>query len=181
MLFGRAAEQAQVDRLLTDARSGRSGVLVVRGQPGIGKSALLSHLAERAAGVRVLHGVGIESEAELPYAALHLLLRSELDRIDALPEPQAAALRGALGMGATAPVSRFLVGLALLSLLAEIAGDGPLLCLVDDAQWFDRASADALVLRGAAAGRGGRRAGVRGPGGVRPARAARVVAGRRGP
>ncbi|MEU1723110.1 AAA family ATPase [Nonomuraea sp. NPDC005692] len=145
MLYGRAAEQAQVNRLLADARSGRSGVLVVRGQPGIGKSALLSHLTERAAGVRVLHGVGIESEAELPYAALHLLLRSELDRIDALPEPQAAALRGALGLGATAQVNRFLVGLALLSLLAEIADDGPLLCLVDDAQWFDRASVDALV------------------------------------
>ncbi|MFI7637500.1 AAA family ATPase [Nonomuraea sp. NPDC049400] len=145
MLYGRAAEQAQVDRLLADARSGRSGVLVMRGQPGIGKSALLSHLTERAAGVRVLHGVGIESEAELPYAALHLLLRSELDRIDALPEPQAAALRGALGLGAAAPVNRFLVGLALLSLLAEVADDGPLLCLVDDAQWFDRASIDALV------------------------------------
>ncbi|MGV9597053.1 ATP-binding protein [Streptosporangium sandarakinum] len=145
MLYGRAAEQAQMDRLLADARSGRSGVLVVRGQPGIGKTALLGHLTERAAGVRVLHGVGIESEAELPYAALHLLLRSELDRIDTLPEAQAAALRGALGLGAAAPENRFLVGLAVLSLLAEVAGDGALLCLVDDAQWFDQASIDALV------------------------------------
>ncbi|MEU6739399.1 AAA family ATPase [Streptosporangium sandarakinum] len=145
MLYGRAAEQAQVDRLLADARSGRSGVLVVRGQPGIGKTALLGHLTERAAGVRVLHGVGIESEAELPYAALHLLLRSELDRIDMLPEAQAAALQGALGLGAAAPENRFLVGLAVLSLLAEVAGDGALLCLVDDAQWFDQASIDALV------------------------------------
>ncbi|MFI7438855.1 ATP-binding protein [Nonomuraea indica] len=145
MLHGRDAEQAQLDRLLADARSGRSGVLVVRGQPGIGKSALLGRLTERAAGVRVLHGVGIESEAELPYAALHLLLRSELDRIDTLPEPQAAALRGALGLGAAAPENRFHVGLAVLSLLAEVAGDGTLLCLVDDAQWFDRASIDALV------------------------------------
>ncbi|MGW2145452.1 AAA family ATPase [Nonomuraea bangladeshensis] len=145
MLYGRAAEQAQVDRLLANARSGRSGALVVRGQPGIGKTALLGHLTERAAGVRVLHGVGIESEAELPYAALHLLLRSELHRIDALPEAQAAALQGALGLGAAAPENRFLVGLAVLSLLAEVAGDGALLCLVDDAQWFDRASIDALV------------------------------------
>ncbi|MEV0201758.1 AAA family ATPase, partial [Nonomuraea sp. NPDC050691] len=145
MLYGRAAEQAQVDRLLANARSGRSGVLVVRGQPGIGKTALLGHLAERAAGVRVLHGVGIESEAELPYAALHLLLRSELHRIDVLPEAQAGALQGALGLGAAAPDNRFLVGLAVLSLLAEVAGDGALLCLVDDAQWFDRASIDALV------------------------------------
>ncbi|WP_302893344.1 ATP-binding protein [Actinomadura luzonensis] len=145
MLYGRAAEQARMDRLLADARSGRSGVLVMRGQPGIGKSALLGHLAGRAAGVRVLHGVGIESEAELPYAALHLLLRAELGRIDALPGPQAAALRGALGLDAAAAADRFLVGLAVLSLLAEIAGDGPLLCLVDDAQWFDRASLDALL------------------------------------
>ncbi|NUW44869.1 AAA family ATPase [Nonomuraea rhodomycinica] len=145
MLYGRAAEQAQVDRLLANARSGRSGVLVVRGQPGIGKTALLGHLTERAAGVRVLHGVGVESEAELPYAALHLLLRSELHRIDVLPEAQAAALRGALGLGAAAPENRFLVGLAVLSLLAEVAGDGALLCLVDEAQWFDRASIDALV------------------------------------
>lgn len=145
MLYGRAAEQARVDRLLADARSGRSGVLVVRGQPGMGKSALLDHMAEQAAGVRVLRGVGIESEAELPYAALHLLLRSELDRIDALPEAQAAALQGALGLGAAAPENRFLVGLAVLSLLAEVAGEGALLCLVDDAQWFDQASIDALV------------------------------------
>ncbi|MGW5261942.1 AAA family ATPase [Microbispora sp. NPDC004025] len=145
MLYGRAAEQAQVDRLLANARSGRSGVLVIRGQPGIGKTALLGHLTERAAGVRVLHGVGIESEAELPYAALHLLLRPELHRIDVLPEAQAAALQGALGLGAAAPENRFLVGLAVLSLLAEVAGDGALLCLVDDAQWFDRASIDALV------------------------------------
>src|SRR5689334_16109719 len=130
MLYGRAAEQAQVDRLLANARSGRSGVLVVRGQPGIGKTALLGHLTEQASGVRVLHGFGIESEAELPYAALHLLLRSELHRIDVLPEAQAAALQGALGLGAAAPENRFLVGLAVLSLLAEVAGDGALLCLV---------------------------------------------------
>ncbi|MET7335139.1 AAA family ATPase [Nonomuraea sp. NPDC005650] len=145
MLYGRATEQAQVDQLLEDARSGRSGVLVVRGQPGMGKSALLGHMTERAAGVRVLRGVGIESEAELPYAALQLLLRPELDRIDELPEAQAAALQGALGLGTATPENRFLVGLAVLSLLAEVAGEGALLCLVDDAQWFDRASIDALV------------------------------------
>ncbi|MFD1938840.1 MULTISPECIES: helix-turn-helix transcriptional regulator [Nonomuraea] len=145
MLYGRAVEQSQVDRLLEDARSGHSGVLVVRGQPGMGKSALLGHMTERAAGVRVLRGVGIESEAELPYAALHLLLRAELDRIDALPAAQSAALQGALGLGAAAPENRYLVGLAVLSLLAEVAGEGALLCLIDDAQWLDQASIDALV------------------------------------
>ncbi|MFS1304053.1 ATP-binding protein [Streptosporangium longisporum] len=145
MLYGRAGEQERIERLLAAAGTGRSGVLVVRGQAGIGKSALLDHAAARARDMRVLRGVGIESEAELPFAALHLLLRGGLDRVHALPAAQAAALRGALGLDDTAPVNRFLVGLATLSLLSELAGDGALLCLVDDAQWFDRASLDALV------------------------------------
>ncbi|GIH92925.1 AAA family ATPase [Planobispora siamensis] len=145
MLRGRAGEQAEIDRLLAAARAGTSGVLVVRGQAGIGKSALLDYAHERAEGFRVLRGTGVEPEAELPFAALHLLLRSGLDRIDALPPAQAAALRGALGLGAAAPENRFLVGLATLSMLAELAGDGSLLCLVDDAQWLDRASLDTLL------------------------------------
>ncbi|GIH98328.1 helix-turn-helix transcriptional regulator [Planobispora takensis] len=145
MLRGRAGEQAEIDRLLAAARAGTSGVLVVRGQAGIGKSALLDYARERAEGFRVLRGTGVEPEAELPFAALHLLLRSGLDRIDALPPVQAAALRGALGLGAAAPENRFLVGLATLSMLAELAGDGSLLCLVDDAQWLDRASLDTLL------------------------------------
>ncbi|SCL63884.1 regulatory protein, luxR family [Micromonospora citrea] len=145
MLHGRAEEQAEIERLLAAARAGRSGALVVRGPAGIGKSALLDHAAEAAEGMRVLRGVGVESEATLPYAALHLLLRAGLERIHALPDAQASALNGALGLGDVAPESRFLVGLATLSLLAELAGDGALLCLVDDAQWFDQASVDALL------------------------------------
>ncbi|MGW5667068.1 helix-turn-helix transcriptional regulator [Micromonospora sp. NPDC003776] len=145
MLHGRAGEQAEIERLLADARAGRSGTLVIRGPAGIGKSALLDHAAERAAGMRVLRGVGVESEATLPFAALHLLLRADLDRIDTLPAAQATALNAALGLGDVAPESRFLVGLATLSLLAELAGDGALLCLIDDAHWLDQASIDALV------------------------------------
>ncbi|WP_433346613.1 helix-turn-helix transcriptional regulator [Microtetraspora malaysiensis] len=145
MLYGRSREEADIERLLAEARAGRSGTLVIRGQTGIGKSALLHHAAGRAEGMRVLRGVGIESEAELPFAALHLLLRAGLDRIHALPGAQATALSGALGLGDIAPENRFLVGLATLSLLSELAGDDGLLCLVDDAQWFDQASIDALV------------------------------------
>ncbi|MET8910374.1 AAA family ATPase [Micromonospora sp. NPDC004551] len=145
MLHGRAKEQAKIDRLLEDVRSGRSGTLVIRGPAGIGKSALLEYAAGQAAGMRVLRGVGIESEAALPFAALHLLLRSGLDRIHALPDAQATALSGALGLCDAPPDSRFLVGLATLSLLSEVGGDGALICLIDDAQWFDQASLDALV------------------------------------
>ncbi|WP_238005552.1 LuxR C-terminal-related transcriptional regulator [Dactylosporangium sp. AC04546] len=145
MLHGRTGEQAKIEWLLAEARTGRSGTMVIRGPAGIGKSALLDYAAGRAAGMRLLRGVGVESEATLPFAALHLLLRTGLDRIHTLPDVQATALNGALGLGDVTPESRFLVGLATLSLLAELAGDGALLCLVDDAQWFDQASIDALV------------------------------------
>ncbi|MCK2218533.1 AAA family ATPase [Actinomadura sp. ATCC 31491] len=147
MLYGRAAECERMDDLLAAAKDGRSGVLVLRGPAGIGKSALLDHAARRAAalGMRTLRGVGIESEAELVFAALHLLLRSGLDRLDRLPAPQADALRGAFGLAPSSGADRFLVGLGALTLLSELAGDGPLLCLVDDAQWLDRSSADALL------------------------------------
>ncbi|WP_153530439.1 helix-turn-helix transcriptional regulator [Actinomadura macrotermitis] len=144
MLHGRAAERALIDRMLAAARDGRSGALVLRGPAGIGKSALLGHAAEAAAGFQVVRAEGVEFEAELPFAGLHLLLSPVLDRIDRLPAPQAEALRGAFGLTAAAAGDRFLVGLAVLSLLAELAEDGPLLCLVDDAQWFDRSSAEAL-------------------------------------
>jgi hypothetical protein len=148
VLYGRDAELAEVDRLLADAREGRSGVLVVRGQAGIGKSAILAYAAATAADAGrsvVLHGVGTESEVELPFAGLHLLLRPALDRIDLLPGPQAAAIRGAFGLAEAGAGDPFLVGLAVLSLLTELAGDGPLLCLVDDAQWLDAVSAAALT------------------------------------
>ncbi|MFE2527603.1 AAA family ATPase [Streptomyces sp. NPDC059382] len=148
MLLGRSAERAVVERLLAGARDGRSGVLVVRGEAGIGKTALLDGvLAEAGDDVRVLRGTGIEFESALPYAGLHLLLRSVPDRVDALPDAQAAALRTALGTGeaATGGGDRFLVGLAVLTLLAELAEERPLFCLVDDAQWLDQASTEALV------------------------------------
>ena len=143
MLYGRDAELAVVRKLVDAVRSGGSGALVVRGDPGIGKTALLAHAGTQ--GLRVLRGAGVESEAELPYAGLHLLLHPVLDRLDALPAVQADALRGALGMATTGVPDRFLVGVAVLSLLSELADDGPLLAIVDDAQWLDRASGEALL------------------------------------
>ncbi|MBG0827990.1 AAA family ATPase [Planomonospora sp. ID67723] len=145
MLRGRAEEQSAIDRLIADSRTGKSAALVVRGEPGIGKTALLDYAAASARGVRVVRGTGVESEAELPFAGLHLLLRSAFDRMDTLPDRQREALRGAFGLAPAEPGDRFLVGLAVLSLLSELAGDVPLLCLVDDAQWLDRASAEALL------------------------------------
>ncbi|MEU5611139.1 ATP-binding protein [Streptomyces sparsogenes] len=151
-MHGRAEEERALDSLLAAARAGRSGVLVVRGAPGVGKSALLAHLGDKAADpaaadgpVRVIRSAGIEFEAELPFAGLHALLHPALDRLAALPAPQADALRAAFGLAPAEPGDRFLVGLAVLSLLAELAGDGTLLCVVDDAHWLDRASAEALV------------------------------------
>ncbi|MDI5978262.1 helix-turn-helix transcriptional regulator [Amycolatopsis magusensis] len=142
MLRGRQAEQDTITALLGRARDGISGALVVRGEPGIGKTSLLDHAAAQAGDLRVLRGTGIESEAELPFAGLHLLLRPVLDRLDALPELQRRALAGAFGLGESGDGDRFLIGAGVLTLLAE---QGPLLCLVDDAQWLDRASADALL------------------------------------
>ncbi|MBW8483084.1 helix-turn-helix transcriptional regulator [Actinomadura parmotrematis] len=144
MLFGRDAEIAAIGELLDGARAGRSGVLVVRGEAGIGKTALLAHAREAATGMRVLHGAGSEAEQTLPYAALHLLFGAHLDRADALPGPQAAALRAAFG-GGTAPGDRFLVGLAVLTLLSDLAEERPLLVLVDDANRLDGPSAQALL------------------------------------
>ena len=144
-LYGRDAELAALSNLLDQARTGASGTLVLRGDPGIGKTALVTHVTAAADGFRVIRVAGIEEESELPFAGLHLLLRPVLDRVSALPDVQAEALRGALGLAKAGPADRFLVGLAVLSLLAEIAADQPLLCVVDDAQWLDRASADALL------------------------------------
>ncbi|MFE2996734.1 ATP-binding protein [Nocardia sp. NPDC059246] len=145
MLRGRADEQALIDQLLADVRTGRSGAHVLSGPAGIGKTALLDYTAAKAQGLRVIRVAGIELEAELPFAGLHLLLHPVLDRLDALPAPQAAALRSAFGLAPAAPGDRFLVGLAVLSMLAELAEDGPVLCLVDDAQWLDRSSTEALT------------------------------------
>jgi ATP/maltotriose-dependent transcriptional regulator MalT len=144
-LVGRAAEIAQVEALLSAARDGHSGVLVLRGEAGVGKSALLADAAERAADFTVLRGVGIESESELAYAALHQILRPVLDRIDELPDPQAAALRAAFALTTETVDEKFRVSLGVLGLLSEVAEERPLLVLVDDAQWLDGASVDALV------------------------------------
>lgn len=145
VLYGRDEQLAAVGRLLDGMRSGRAGSLVLRGEAGIGKTALLDAAEEKAAGARVLRVMGVESEAELPFAGLHVLLRPVLDAVGALPERQALALRGAFGMAEAAVADRFLVGLGVLSLVAELAEGRPVLLLVDDAQWLDRASADALV------------------------------------
>ncbi|HEY3881141.1 MAG TPA: AAA family ATPase [Trebonia sp.] len=144
-LYGRGTELAALTNLLDAARAGTSGTLVLRGDPGIGKTALVGHVSAGADGFLVIRSAGIEEESELPFAGLHLLLRPVLDRVGALPEVQADALRGALGLAKAGPPDRFLVGLAVLSLLAECAASRPLLCVVDDAQWLDRASADALL------------------------------------
>jgi hypothetical protein len=145
MLYGRDVELSRIGALLDGARRSRSGVLVLRGEAGVGKTALLEDARDRARDMRVLAGSGIESEAELPFAAVHQLARPVLQDVDALPGPQASALRGALGAEDGRSGERFLVSLAVLSLLAEAAEERPLLCLVDDAQWLDDASADALV------------------------------------
>ena len=153
LLHGRAAEQAIIDRLIATARAGSSGALVVRGEAGIGKTALLDYAASAAAAVPpppapavlVIRALGSEAESGLPFAGLHLLLRPVLDRLPALPRPQQDALRGALGLGSAVAQDRFLTGLALLSLLTELADERPLLCLVDDVHWLDRDSADALM------------------------------------
>ncbi|NEW46766.1 helix-turn-helix transcriptional regulator [Nocardia cyriacigeorgica] len=143
MLHGRDAEQAEIDRLLDAARAGRSGALVLRGEPGIGKTALLDYAA--AQGIPAARSAGIESEAELPFAGLHLLVRPGMALADRLPEQQRDALRGAFGLAPRDPGDRMLIGLAVLTLLAEESADGPLLCLVDDAHWLDRATAEALL------------------------------------
>jgi DNA-binding CsgD family transcriptional regulator len=144
MLHGRQAEQAEIDQLLRNILDSRPGVLVLRGEAGIGKSALLDYAATNAHG-HVLRVTGVESEAELPFAALHSLLRPILDRAETLPAQQSAALLSALGMGEANRGDRFLVGLATLNLLVELSSQRPLVCLVDDAQWVDGESADALL------------------------------------
>ena len=145
MLLGRESECAAVDALLEAARAARSGTLVIRGEAGIGKSALLAHAVAHADGLRVLSGAGVEAESELPFAGLHQLLWPIADRADELPEVQAAALRGAFGLSGERVEDRFLVSVAVLGLLTAVADDDPLLCVVDDAHWLDGASAEALV------------------------------------
>jgi hypothetical protein len=133
-----------LDQLIDAARAGRSRVLVVRGEPGVGKSALLDYLAGHAAGCRVARATGVESEMELAFAGLHQLLAPVLDRLEGLPGPQRDALRTAFGLSGGPAPDRFLVGLAVLGLVSEVAGEQPLICVIDDEQWLDRASVQAL-------------------------------------
>src|SRR5215212_2239922 len=143
-LRGRRRECDVLDQLVNAARAGESRALVVRGEPGVGKTALLDYLAEHAAGCRVARVAGVQSEMELAFAGLHQLCAPMLGRLQRLPGPQRAALRTAFGLGPGSAPDRFLVGLATLSLLADVAEEDPLVCLVDDAQWLDQASAQVL-------------------------------------
>src|SRR3954464_3573275 len=142
--LGRSGERDVLDRLLETARGGQSAVLLIRGEAGIGKTALVRYAARRAAGFRVAQIAGVEAEMELPFAGLHHLCAPMLAQLDALPDPQQNALRVSFGLSSGDVPDRFLVALAALSLFAEVAGERPLLCLVDDAQWLDAATSQVL-------------------------------------
>ncbi|MEN3284087.1 MAG: hypothetical protein V7607_5227, partial [Solirubrobacteraceae bacterium] len=144
MLRGRRDERAVLGTLLDTARTGGSGVLVLRGEAGIGKTMLLDHAIESASDLTLLRAVGVESEMELPFAVLHQLSAPVHDFVDRLPAPQRGALEVTFGVNAGAVPDRFLVALATLSLFSEAAQERPLLCVIDDAQWLDRASAQTL-------------------------------------
>ncbi len=143
-LRGRRAESLALDQLIADARGGTSGALVLRGDAGVGKTAMLDYILGNAAGCRVARAAGVESEMELAFAGLHLLCAPFLDRLDRLPGPQRDALSTAFGLKNGGAPDRFLVGLAVLSLLSDVAEAQPLVCLLDDAQWLDQASAQTL-------------------------------------
>ena len=143
---GRASEREVLDGVLTRVRGGESEVMVLRGEAGIGKTALLRYAARQASGFRVAEVTGVEAEMELPFAGTHQLCAAMLDRLDGLPAPQRGALSIALGLAVGEVPDRFLVGLAVLSLLAAVAEERPLLCLVEDAQWLDGASSQILGL-----------------------------------
>ena len=140
-LQGRSSECALLDELLLAVRRGESRSLVLRGEAGIGKTALLEYLVAASSDLMVVRAMGVESEMELAYASLHQLCGPLLDRLEALPGPQRQALEVVFGLSAGAAPDRFLVGLAALSLLSEAAEDRPVLCVVDDAQWLDQSSA----------------------------------------
>jgi DNA-binding CsgD family transcriptional regulator len=144
-LQGRRTECALLDRLIEAVRGGQSQALVVRGEPGMGKTALLDYLAGHAPGCRVVRAAGVQSEIELAFAAVHQLCAPMLGRMDHLPGPQRDALGTAFGISAGSAPDRFLIGLAVLGLLSDAAAERPLVCLVDDQQWLDRASAQVLA------------------------------------
>jgi DNA-binding CsgD family transcriptional regulator len=142
--IGRTSERVVLDGLLATVREGRSGALVIRGEAGIGKTALLRYAARQASGFRVAQVTGVQAEMELPFAGTHQLCAPLLSRLDALPRPQRDALTVALGLASGPVPDRFLVGLAVLGLLSAVAEERPLLCLVEDAQWLDAASSHIL-------------------------------------
>ena len=144
-LRGRGAECAVLDGLLDAARKGESRVLVLRGEPGVGKTALLDYAIGAAPDVQLVRALGVESEMELAFAALQQLCAPMLDRLEHLPGPQQEALRVAFGLSGGEAPDRFVVGMAVLGLISETAEEGPLICLVDDAQWLDQASGLALA------------------------------------
>src|SRR5215469_7850266 len=144
-LRGRRAELAALDRLLAEARAGQSRVLVLRGEAGVGKTALLDYLQEQASGFRVARAVGVESEMELAFAGLHQLCTPMLGNLPGPPGPQRDALGTVFGLSTGEAPDRLLAGLAALGLLSAAAEELPLVCLVDDARWLDQASAQALA------------------------------------
>jgi DNA-binding CsgD family transcriptional regulator len=145
VLRGRTHECAALDRLLDPLRGGESGVLVLRGEAGVGKSALLDYVSTRATGVRVARASGVESEMEFAFAGLHQLCAPFLDRLDLLPPPQRDAVEAAFGMSSGNPPDRLFLGLAVLGLFSQIGAEQPLLCVVDDSQWLDQSSIEVLA------------------------------------
>jgi hypothetical protein len=145
MLLDRLSERAQIDHVLASAKRGMSAVLVLQGEAGAGKTALLDYAIDSAGDLDVIRLIGIESEAELGFAALHQLLVPYLGRVDSLPAPLHMALATAFGIREDGPPDRFLVGLASLTLLSDAATARSLLCVVDDAQWLDQESAAVLA------------------------------------
>ena len=143
-LIDRQAERGVLEGLLEAIRAGESRALVVSGEAGVGKTALLEYLSQQASGCRLARAAGVQSEMELPFAGLHQLCAPMLDNLPHLPRPQREALRTAFGISAGSAPDRFLVGLAVLSLLSDAAEQQPLVCVVDDEQWLDRASAHVL-------------------------------------
>src|SRR5215472_14107246 len=143
-LYGRRRECGVLDELLEQVRRGHSAVLVMHGEAGVGKTALLEYVARRARGCRLVRVTGVRSEMALAFAGLHQLCAPMLGRAERLPVPQRKALRTAFGLAEGPPPDRFLVGLAVLSLVSEMAGERPLVCVIDDEQWLDHASAQAL-------------------------------------
>src|SRR6185436_7973943 len=144
-LAGRRSERDVLDRLIDALGVGESRALVLRGEPGVGKTALLEYVVEQAPRFRVVRAAGVQSEMELAYAGLHQLLASMLDRLDGLPAPQSEALQTAFGLSSGRPSDRFFLGLAVLTLISDVSEEQPLVCVVDDEHWLDRASADVLA------------------------------------